>query len=115
MPKWVIIAILIFFGAVGFRFIGITIPPAIVALLIAFAPIINELVIKRSKKSDVDTKNIDKKEAMEILGLSENPSEEEIKEAYHRLMKKNHPDQDGSKYIAAKLNQAKEILLKNKH
>lgn len=52
-----------------------------------------------------------KEEAMEILGIQENASKEEIKAAYHNLMKKNHPDAGGSKYIASKLNQAKDILL----
>lgn len=51
-------------------------------------------------------------EALKILELTGNPSAEEIKAAHHRLMKKIHPDQGGSGYFAAKLNQAKDILLK---
>ena len=53
------------------------------------------------------------KEALEILELSGTPTDEEIKAAHHRLMKKIHPDQGGSGYFAAKLNQAKELLLKD--
>lgn len=52
-----------------------------------------------------------REQALEILELSGNPTEEEIKEAHHRLMMKMHPDQGGSGYIATQLNQAKDLLL----
>lgn len=50
-------------------------------------------------------------EALDILGLEEGASDEAIEAAYKALIVKNHPDQGGTDWLAARLNEARDILL----
>jgi hypothetical protein len=55
-----------------------------------------------------------RREAALILGVRENTAEQRIKESHRRILVINHPDRGGSPYIAAKINLAKDLLLKDK-
>lgn len=55
-----------------------------------------------------------RREAAQILGTRESASAERIKEAHRRILMANHPDKGGSAFLATKINEAKEMLVKGK-
>jgi hypothetical protein len=52
-----------------------------------------------------------RQEAYQILGIEPGASQEEIHQAWRRLIKGVHPDSGGSAFLAAKINTARDILL----
>jgi len=63
-------------------------------------------------QGDADAKGqITPKEAYNVLGLSTDATRADVQRAHKELMKRFHPDQGGSNYLAAKINEAKDILL----
>jgi hypothetical protein len=54
---------------------------------------------------------LSQRQALEILGLETGATEQEIRAAYGRLMKRVHPDLGGSNFFAKQLNEARDLLL----
>lgn len=66
---------------------------------------------QQHSSSNNSSGGMSKKEALDVLGLDEKASEKDIITAHKKLMQKIHPDRGGSDYLAAKINQAKDVLL----
>jgi len=95
------------------------------AVVVALIPVIKKLfiifrylpIIKRftsgyqNRNQQKKSYEMSRKEAADILGISENSSKQEIIFAHKKEMQKHHPDKGGSKDMASKINAAKDILL----
>jgi choline-glycine betaine transporter len=51
-------------------------------------------------------------EACQVLGVDRQCSREEVVTAHRRLIQKLHPDRGGNDYLAARVNEAKAVLLR---
>ena len=56
------------------------------------------------------SRRMTRQEALQVFGLDESATPEDVQREYRRLMRKVHPDLGGSSYLAAKINEAKDVL-----
>jgi hypothetical protein len=66
----------------------------------------------RSRSVPERTNAMSRSEALKVLGLNEGATVAEIRAAHRRLIQQIHPDKGGTDYLAAKINQAKDVLLR---
>ena len=57
---------------------------------------------------------MDRAEALDVLGLADPVSDADVRAAWVRLMRVAHPDGGGSHGLAARVNQARDVLLKGR-
>lgn len=54
-----------------------------------------------------------KEEAYKVLGLEAGAAAADVRKAHRRLMQRLHPDVGGTSFLAARINEAKDVLLSN--
>ncbi len=106
----VTLSLALFYMAISGRLV------AALGLVVALTPVILS-IFKQWRNENGETLDTTSEtiktraDALEVLGLQDGANEKEIKAAYKKLMQKVHPDHEGSEWMAAKLNQARDLLL----
>ena len=88
-------------------------PLLLTSLWILRAKRIYDLFFKNRNNFNNNAKVASKDEAYNILGLDFDATKDDIISAHKELIRKNHPDKGGSDYLSSKVNEARDILLKN--
>ena len=67
-----------------------------------------------SETDDIISSAMNRAQAFEILGLPQEATRDQVIQAHRKLMQRLHPDRGGSTYLAAKINEAKSLILEER-
>ncbi len=80
--------------------------------LLRLLPLAQQVLKEKNQQPlNESRKAMNRAEALEVLGLHEGASREDIIEMHRKLIQKLHPDRGGNTYLASKINQARDCLL----
>ncbi|MDY6814843.1 MAG: molecular chaperone DnaJ [Pseudomonadota bacterium] len=91
--------------------------------LLKYAPALARMMGRENPDPDLDSRqqagqnrppasDMSEREACEVLGVEPGCPKEVIIAAHRRLIQKLHPDRGGNDYLAARINEAKQVLMK---
>lgn len=107
LVAFLVAAAIAVFAYAGREGLAAALVPALLAALLRWRP----FGLRSGEGPGRSAGHMTRAEAFQILGLSEGATAEDIREAHRRLMVKIHPDHGGSNFLAAKINEARDILL----
>lgn len=108
-------ALLVLGAVLAFIIFVIRRNPILRTLFAVILPILLPFLFSRgqARHTPGTSADLSEDEARDILGVGPYASRDEIMSAHHRLMKQLHPDRGGSSYFAARINHARDVLLKD--
>ena len=71
-------------------------------------------IFRNGSKNGKGNSKVTLDEAYDILSINKDATKKEIEEAFRSKISENHPDKGGSKYLAEKIIEARDLLLKHK-
>jgi DnaJ family protein C protein 19 len=79
--------------------------------VIRFLPFMKKQQVKQDPPNPTSNDKMDLSQALRIFGFDKVPDKETITQRHRELIHKNHPDRGGSDYIAAQINEARDVLV----
>ncbi len=114
--QWIQLILALIIGLVGLILLWRGRLDFLFMLLALFFPwvqaYLNRRLAAKTQSQNQSSAAMSPAEALKILGLEAGADDAQIRAAHKRLMQAAHPDAGGSEWVAARLNQARDILLR---